>query len=151
MRGQSDDTVASLTAPVLQEALESHTTGMIVSYHPPIFKPLKSLTLSTPLQASLLHCASAGISVYSPHTALDCVRGGINDWLGLGVLGCSGPEARYRVRQPNPAVTVIGEPKAEGAGLGRIVQLNETPQLSIGALAARIKQFLRLPYGLLIY
>ncbi|KAH9082267.1 GTP cyclohydrolase 1 type 2/Nif3 [Lactarius deliciosus] len=33
--------------------------------------PLSSLTLSNPLQASLLRCAAAGISVYSPHTALD--------------------------------------------------------------------------------
>lgn len=120
---------------------------MIVSYHPPIFRGLKSLTLSNPLQASLLQCASAGISVYSPHTALDCVRGGINDWLAHGVLGYSRADARLRVKQPNPAISVLGEPKADGAGIGRVVQLGETPRPSIGLLATRIKKFLDLSHG----
>ena len=121
---------------------------MIVAYHPPIFRGIKSITLSNPLQASLLQCAAAGISVFSPHTALDCVKGGINDWLALGVLGYSRPDANVRVKRPDPAISVLGEVKAEGAGLGRIVQLAETPRPSVGLLAARLKGFLGLQHGM---
>lgn len=123
---------------------------MIISYHPPIFNGLKSLTLANPLQASLLQCASAGISVYSPHTALDSVRGGINDWLAHGVLGYNRLDANLRVKQPNPAISVLGEVKAEGAGIGRTVQFGETPRPSIGLVATRIKKFLELSHGELI-
>lgn len=35
----------------------------------------------------MLQCAAEGISVYSPHTALDSVYGGVNDWLAEGALG----------------------------------------------------------------
>jgi putative NIF3 family GTP cyclohydrolase 1 type 2 len=66
---------------------------MIIAYHPPIFKPLSALTLANPLQASLLRCAAAGISVYSPHTALDAVWGGINDWLADGLVEASNNSA----------------------------------------------------------
>ncbi|KAI6140717.1 hypothetical protein BKA82DRAFT_511941 [Pisolithus tinctorius] len=51
------------------------------SYHPPIFKPLSSFTPANPLQASLLKLAAVGMSVYSPPTTLDSVRGGIHDFL----------------------------------------------------------------------
>ena len=142
----SEHNIASLSPGVLQEALDSNNTGMIVAYHPPIFRPLKSLTLTNPLQNSLLQCAAAGISVYSPHTALDCVRGGINDWLAYGVLGYSVTEVKSCLRQSSPAINVLGETKGEGAGLGRVVKVDDT-NLSIGALAARMKSFLNLKYG----
>ncbi|EIN14344.1 NGG1 interacting factor 3-like protein [Punctularia strigosozonata HHB-11173 SS5] len=69
-----------LTTAVTDEALAT-PTAFIVSYHAPIFKPVSRLTLDNKLQTSLLRCAAAGISVYTPHTALDTVEGGINDWL----------------------------------------------------------------------
>jgi putative NIF3 family GTP cyclohydrolase 1 type 2 len=85
----------SLTTSVVEEAL-STPTAFIISYHPPIFSPLRSLTLSNPLQASLLRCAAAGVSVYSPHTALDGVWGGVNDWLASG-LSVPGEKARMEI------------------------------------------------------
>ncbi|OCB87045.1 hypothetical protein A7U60_g5780 [Sanghuangporus baumii] len=69
-----------LTPTVAREAIDSQSS-LVIAYHPTIFRPLSSLTLSNPLQRSLLQLAQAGISVYSPHTALDSVYGGINDWL----------------------------------------------------------------------
>jgi putative NIF3 family GTP cyclohydrolase 1 type 2 len=77
----------SLTPSVLDEALslKPDPPSLIISYHPPIFKPLSSLTLSNPLQSSLLTCAANGISVYSPHTALDSTFNGINEWLAEGI------------------------------------------------------------------
>jgi len=97
------------------------------------------MTLANPIQASLLKCAAQGISVYSPHTALDSVWGGINDWLARGVaLGtCSAGEV----------ISVLGEKKTgpnlvvEG-GQGRLVTLKEPIQMS--ELETRIKNHLNL-------
>ncbi|CAE6435345.1 unnamed protein product [Rhizoctonia solani] len=100
-----------LTPAVLEEALEGGT-GVIVAYHPTIFSGLKSLTLDNPLQRSLLRCAAEGISIFSPHTALDAVRGGVNDALAdsLGDLAEN---------------DLVGEEKEGGAGPGRIITLSD--------------------------
>ena len=59
---------------------------LVVSYHPPIFKPLKRLTQASSVERVLLQVLRAGMAVYSPHTALDNSPGGMTDWLlsGLG-------------------------------------------------------------------
>ncbi|TRM61185.1 GTP cyclohydrolase 1 type 2/Nif3 [Schizophyllum amplum] len=75
-----------LTTPVMHETL-AHEASVLIAYHPPLFAPTRSLTLANPLHASLLRLAAEGVSVYSPHTALDAVWGGVNDWLAEGVLG----------------------------------------------------------------
>ena len=61
--------------------------SVLIAYHPPRFKPTRALTLASPIHASLLRLAAEGVSVYSPHTALDAVWGGVNDWLAEGILG----------------------------------------------------------------
>lgn len=69
-----------LTKIVLSEALENKS-DLIVSYHPPIFVALKSLTTKNWKHSLLLQCIQSNISIYSPHTALDAFTGGVNDWL----------------------------------------------------------------------
>ncbi|KAL9053851.1 MAG: hypothetical protein Q9162_004498 [Coniocarpon cinnabarinum] len=69
-----------LTTAVADEAIESRAS-LIVAYHPIIFKPLKSITTADPQQRSLLRLAAEGISVYTPHTAVDAADGGNADWL----------------------------------------------------------------------
>ena len=61
--------------------------SVLIAYHPPLFTPTRALTLASPIHASLLRLAAEGVSVYSPHTALDAVWGGVNDWLAEGILG----------------------------------------------------------------
>ena len=58
------------------------------SLDPIIFRGLKSLTLNDSQQTSLLRLAQQGISVYSPHTAVDSTPGGMGDWLCDVVTGC---------------------------------------------------------------
>lgn len=116
---------------MFNEALALPAT-CIIAYHPTIFKPLSSLTLNKPLQASLLRCAAAGISVYSPHTSLDAVQGGITDWLAEGLLG-SGPGK----------VEILGDEKTgaggqKQGGVGRIVRLDE--KISMSVLQERVKK-----------
>lgn len=69
-----------LTDGVLTEAIEKKI-DLIVSYHPPIFKPLKSLTCKNWKEKLIIKCIQSYISIYSPHTALDAVAKGVNDWL----------------------------------------------------------------------
>lgn len=124
---------------MLQEALEP-SIALVVSYHPTIFKPLSSFTLSNSLQASLLNLVAAGVSVYSPHTALDSVYGGINDWLAR----CAGnPEHVTTLGSVN--VSLLGEPKGDDGGLGRLLTLQDP--ISIEELVGRIKKHLGLSYG----
>lgn len=73
-----------LTAAVLAEAKRARA-GAIVSYHPPIFKPVKSLVRraddAAPGPGVVFDAVAAGIAVYSPHTALDAADGGTGDAL----------------------------------------------------------------------
>ncbi|XP_049954098.1 NIF3-like protein 1 isoform X1 [Schistocerca serialis cubense] len=69
-----------LTEAVMQEALEKNV-GMIISYHPPIFRALKSVTKRTWKERLVAACLENRIALYSPHTSFDAVRGGVNDWL----------------------------------------------------------------------
>ncbi|KAH8094616.1 NIF3-like protein-like protein [Cristinia sonorae] len=129
-----------VTAAVTEEALSS-PTSVIVSYHPVIFHPLKSFTLSNPLQSNLLRLASSGISVYSPHTSLDSVWGGINDWLGSGIV--EPPETKGQLKEWK--VRLIGE-EAEGGigGTGRVFTLAEP--VSMKEMERRIKLHLGLQH-----
>lgn len=76
-----------LTPAVAREAIACGAE-LIVAYHPPIFQPLTHLVGGRPAgwkQDLLLSLIRHGIAVYSPHTALDAVRGGPNDWLCEGL------------------------------------------------------------------
>jgi dinuclear metal center YbgI/SA1388 family protein len=125
-----------LTRSVVDEAIALRSS-MIITYHPIIFKPLKSLTFADTQQESLLRLAQEGISVYSPHTAVDAVPGGVNDWLADGISGGVGEEKRL--------TTVIQKvdwaPEGfEESGMGRIIVLKE-PQL-LYVLVGRVKDYL---------
>jgi len=75
-----------LTHDVLDEARALGSTT-IIAYHPPIFHAFKQLTSRDPGQALILRAARAGVSLYSPHTALDAAPGGLCDWLADCALG----------------------------------------------------------------
>ncbi len=64
-----------ITSSVVDEAAELGAE-LIISHHPLIFSPLKSIT-----DEKLLKLASNNIAVISMHTNLDIARGGVNDVL----------------------------------------------------------------------
>jgi len=68
------------TESVAQEAIDKGAR-CVVSYHPPIFKPIDRLGGATARSRALLTAARAGVVIYSPHTALDAAPGGVTDWL----------------------------------------------------------------------
>lgn len=133
-----------MTSSVLSESL-AKDTSIIVAYHPAIFNALKSFTLANPIQSSLLHCAAQGISVYSPHTALDSVWGGINDWLAEGCLIKTKGDGEIRALVAEKLNDSSGE--SEG-GQGRIVTLKEP--IAMEVLEKRIKLHLKLSQSLFL-
>lgn len=69
-----------VTPTVLAEAREIGAE-LVVGYHPLLFKPLDRLDGATWQGRVAIDALRAGIAIYSPHTALDAVIGGVNDWL----------------------------------------------------------------------
>ncbi|CCX31825.1 Similar to Protein NIF3 homolog; acc. no. O94404 [Pyronema omphalodes CBS 100304] len=123
-----------LTRSVVDEAIALRSS-MIITYHPIIFRPMKSLTFADSQQESLLRLAQEGISVYSPHTAVDATIGGVNDWLAEGI---SGGEANEESRE---VIEKVNGPEGfEDSGMGRIVVLKEGTEL--GELVKRVKAHL---------
>lgn len=117
---------------------------MIVSYHTPIFRPLRALTLADPLQATLLRCAQAGISVYTPHSALDSTAGGINDWLA-SLVPTSSSAPGGATNAVAPIVEKDGRPDV---GAGRVVKIGK-PGVSFAECVRRVKEGLGLGHGAL--
>jgi dinuclear metal center YbgI/SA1388 family protein len=119
-----------LTEETLSEAIRRKCQA-IVAYHPPIFEPITRLTAWEPRGALLLRCIEHGIALFSPHTALDAVRGGVTDWLaeqlGSGERWAIEPSITSRAGEglkvvtfaPAYAVGVVREAMAR-AGAGAI-------------------------------
>lgn len=97
-----------LTHAVIDEAIELRYQ-LIVAYHPPIFAPLQRLTDDGPWsQTRMVRCVREGLAVYSPHTALDAARGGMNDWLCEGIgQGVAKPIEPTSVRRDEYKVVVF--------------------------------------------
>ena len=76
-----------LTSAVMDEA-EAMQCDLIVSYHPPLFRPFKRLVQKDWKQRLAVRAIEGGIAVFSPHTSWDSAKDGLNDWLigGLGWL-----------------------------------------------------------------
>ena len=123
-----------LVEPVLEEALRLGF-DTILAYHPPIFDPLSELRPSEQRQRIILRLVESKIAVYSPHTALDSVPGGVNDWLADG-LG----EAEV---EPIIPFSKSAEGEHEAAcGQGRLLRLRRPLKLS--SLLRKVKSHLGL-------
>ncbi|OHB69414.1 MAG: Nif3-like dinuclear metal center hexameric protein [Planctomycetes bacterium RBG_13_63_9] len=126
-RGRSVErimTCLSVTPTSTAEAIEREA-DLIVTHHPLPFGPVRNLTTDTTAGRLLLELMAARIAVYSPHTALDSAREGINYQLAAG-LGLRG------------ILPLVGKQALLGAG--RWGWLEES--LTLDQLAARAKAFL---------
>lgn len=117
------------TPAVLAEAVRRRCP-MIVSYHPPIFRPIKAILADSDGTDAIVHEAIRhGISIYSPHTALDAADGGTNDVLAsLCGLRDAGPFEFVPAGRPECKIVTFVPPAALervadamfAAGAGRI-------------------------------
>jgi dinuclear metal center YbgI/SA1388 family protein len=69
--------------PTLQvvEAACDQKVDLLVTHHPLIFKPLKSIEFHTPLGAVLNLATRKSLAIFAAHTNLDSAAGGLNDIL----------------------------------------------------------------------
>ena len=118
-----------LTEAVAEEAL-SRKADLIVTYHPILFQPAARLDAALAYDRSVMKLVQKNIAVYSPHTALDAVIGGVNDWLADGA-----GEGEVSILKP-----IAGT----DAGQGRLVALKRPVTLS--TLTRRIKHYLGLDH-----
>lgn len=83
--------VALDPAPDVISSAVSSSCQLLVTHHPLIFKPLKSISFATPQGHSIHTAISAGLSVLCMHTNYDSANGGLNDLLArkIGLSGCS--------------------------------------------------------------
>jgi dinuclear metal center YbgI/SA1388 family protein len=116
-----------LTEAVADEAIATKV-DLIVAYHPILFSPINRLSAENAYDRAVMKLVQKNIAVYSPHTALDAIIGGVNDWLADGV-----GEGEISVLQPI---------QGSDAGQGRLVELKRPVKLK--TLAQRIKKHLRL-------
>lgn len=73
-----------LTEEVMEEAVQKKA-DLILSYHPPVFTPLKRVTWKTWKERLVVQALEHRIGIYSPHTAYDAIPHGVNDWLAKGL------------------------------------------------------------------
>jgi dinuclear metal center YbgI/SA1388 family protein len=80
-------TCLTVTPASAAEAIQTRA-NLIVTHHPILFRGVKRLTDAAPEGRMLLNLARADVAVYSPHTAFDNTKGGINDLLArrLGLV-----------------------------------------------------------------
>lgn len=65
---------------VVDEAIEKKI-DLIISHHPPIFRPIKHVRTDTISGKIIEKCIKHDIAVYSAHSNLDITTGGVNDLL----------------------------------------------------------------------
>jgi dinuclear metal center YbgI/SA1388 family protein len=123
-----------LTHPVIDEAI-AVKADTIVAYHPPIFSGVKRLTRRKSGQNLLIRLIEAGITVWSPHTALDAAPDGLADWL-LNSVGDTTERA--------PIEPCAARPDDVNVGMGRQGRLS-TPT-SLDVLIPKLKTYLGLAH-----
>lgn len=108
------------TLEVIEEA-KHKKCNVILTHHPLIFKKPNNITTDTLLGRKILELIKNDINVYSSHTNLDSIKGGINDIIMelLGFENYSTIEQSER-RSDNDSST----------GIGRIATLNKAITLS---------------------
>lgn len=112
--------VLDVTAEMVDRAI-ADGYDLIVSHHPLVFRPLKSVNPSDIVAKKVIRLLCAGVSVMSFHTRLDAVCGGVNDTLAAA-LGLQD-------------VVPFGN---DGETIGRIGKLEKS--MTLDDFARRIKQ-----------
>lgn len=121
-------TCLTVTPDVVAEAIETEV-DLIVTHHPLPFRSVKRLTSETTTGAMLLDLIAASVAIYSPHTAFDSARDGINQSLARGL----------RLRGIAP---LVSEDPTGTLGSGRWGWFDE--EITLGQIIERVKQFLKI-------
>ncbi len=101
----------TVTPEVVDEAVAGGYE-LIVSHHPVLFRPTQRLTEDDPMGCIAYRLARHDIAVYSPHTAFDSAREGINQMLAEAI-GLTGVRALRPAQQPAACKIVVFVPESD--------------------------------------
>lgn len=121
-------TCLTVTPDSVAEAV-GEGADLIVTHHPFPFHPLKRLTDETTVGRMLLDLVGNSVQVYSPHTAFDSTRHGINQRLA----------ELLQLRDVRPLVPSVEHPSLGSGRFGRL-----TTETSLGELAGRLAEALNI-------
>jgi dinuclear metal center YbgI/SA1388 family protein len=124
------------TPGVMKHAAEM-SIDMLVTHHPLIFRPIKSLDLSTPIGDFIGTAIRNSIAVYAAHTNFDSVANGLNDMLAACL-----DLKNVKVLAPTEGDMSTDTSEESINGLGRIGELERPTDLL--SLCGTLKQALGL-------
>ena len=137
--------VALDPSPEVVKAACQKEVDLLITHHPLIFRPLKSIDFATPGGSSIRMAAHHQMAIFSAHTNLDIVRDGVNDVLAqrLGMRNLSvlqpvkvGERAKEDIRPLTGGETEYG--------IGRIGSLAKAGSLK--SLVSLVKKKLKLDF-----
>lgn len=140
MVGDSDVVVTKIlialdcTLDVISEAVDNGC-NFILTHHPLLFVKPKTITRDTLGGKKIIELIKNGINIYSSHTNLDSVCGGLND-IVTEILGFN----NYKIIEPKENLD-YGE---GNTGIGRLVSLDEP--IKLVELCENVKKILNTEY-----
>lgn len=138
--------VALDPSPEVVKAACGEDVDLLITHHPLIFRPLKSIDFDTPGGSIIQMASQHQLAIFSAHTNLDIVRDGVNDVLAkrlaLKYLKILQPVETAEALQDDNS-PLIGA--AAEHGIGRIGSLAKTT--SLRSLALTVKKKLDLNFA----
>lgn len=131
-------TALDLTPRVVEKALQIKA-DMIVTHHPPIYTPIKTITDDTPEGELLLTLMEERVALFSAHTNADACVGGLSDLMADLIFA--------KTDSRTPLITLAPHENEPPAGFGRVLFL---PPLKAKTIADRVKKNLSAPFARLI-
>lgn len=122
------------TLEVINEAKEKKC-NFILTHHPLLFKKPLNITKGTLLGKKIIELIKNDINVYSSHTNLDSVKGGINDTI-MQLLNFQD----YNTIE----LSKRNEEDDKISGIGRIAKLREA--ITVDEMCSRVKKCLNVPF-----
>jgi dinuclear metal center YbgI/SA1388 family protein len=137
--------VALDPSPEVVKAACQKKVDLLITHHPLIFRPLKSIDFNTPGGSIIQMAAHHQLAIFSAHTNLDIVRDGVNDvlaqQLGLRNLTVLHPVDVGKRAKEDIAFLTDGDAEY---GVGRIGSLAKTGSLK--SLVSMVKKKLKLDF-----
>jgi dinuclear metal center YbgI/SA1388 family protein len=104
---------------VIDEAIERNVQ-LIISHHPPIFRPLKNVLTDTVQGRMIEKLLKHDIAVYAAHTNLDVATGGVNDLLA-DALGLENPEVLVPTNETKLKKLVVFTPVSHAEEIRKVL------------------------------
>lgn len=117
------------TLEVIKEAVEKKS-NLILTHHPLLFLKPSAITMENLQGKKIIELIEHNINVYSSHTNLDVVKGGLNDIIAK-ILGFN----KWSILEP-----VHGNSQISDQGVGRITVLDQS--ITLEQLCKKVKESL---------